>query len=170
MTAGQKAYKRLPGRGVRIYRQSLWLGSDHLLSVINRGYSEDYKRFYFRDVRAIQIRRTGLYRFLNLTMGLLLLFCLTIQLLAKIAWEWSDAAQLVFASCTAIAALTLLLNFLLGPTCEVHLYTAVHTERLTALVRMRTAQKAMALLRARIESVQGLLTHEEIQRVAGAMP
>lgn len=163
-------YKRLPGRGVRVYRQSLWLASDHVLNVINRGYSEDYKRFYFRDVRAIQIRRTGLYRRLNLTLGAVLLFCLTIQVLANVAWRWDEVAQLLFAGCTTIAALSFLVNFLLGPSCEVHLYTAVHTERLSSLVRTRTAQKAVAMLRARIEGAQGLLTQEEVMRVTGAAP
>ena len=40
-------------------RASLWLGPDHLLCVDTNGYSETYKRFYFRDIQAITIRESA---------------------------------------------------------------------------------------------------------------
>src|SRR5438477_12551721 len=37
---------------------SLWLGKDHLLCIDSNGYTENYKRFYFRDIQALLIRKT----------------------------------------------------------------------------------------------------------------
>ena len=34
---------------------SLWQGKDHLLSIDSSGYTEEYKRFYYRDIQAIII-------------------------------------------------------------------------------------------------------------------
>ena len=41
-----------------ISRSSLWLGRDHLLCVDSSGYTETYKRFYFRDIQAVTIVAT----------------------------------------------------------------------------------------------------------------
>src|SRR6266853_1047397 len=37
---------------------SLWLGKDHVLCIDTSGYNESYKRFYFRDIQALVIRKT----------------------------------------------------------------------------------------------------------------
>lgn len=162
-------YMRLPGRGGSFYKQSLWLGPDHLLSVTNRGYSEDYKRFYYRDVRAIQIRRTSAYAVINVVCGAFLMICVVVQLLGAFLWGWTEGAQVAFALCTGLFATLCLVNVLLGPTCAVHLYTAVHNESMPSLNRLRSADKATRLLRAKIESVQGALTRESVLQNAGAL-
>ena len=61
MASGQSEYKRLPGRSwlTLAGRHSIWLSSNHLLSVWNHYVTEDYKRFYFHDVQAIWIRETS---------------------------------------------------------------------------------------------------------------
>ena len=68
MPRAPKEYRRLPGRGTLLdgdkwYATSralctVWMGSDHLLLVSRAGYTENYKRFYFRDIQAIIIRKT----------------------------------------------------------------------------------------------------------------
>ena len=68
MPRAPKEYQRLPGRGTLLdgdkwYATSramctVWLGRDHLLLVSRAGYTENYKRFYFRDIQAIIIRKT----------------------------------------------------------------------------------------------------------------
>ena len=52
-------------------RSSLWLGSDHLLCIDTTGYTENYKRFYFRDIQAIVIRKTEAWKFVALALGAL---------------------------------------------------------------------------------------------------
>ena len=53
-------YRRLPGRAFSLVsRDSLWLAEDHLLSVQSNRFSEDYRRYYFRDIQAFAIQRTA---------------------------------------------------------------------------------------------------------------
>src|SRR5207247_848529 len=67
MPATEKEYHRLPGTGRRrqgfvsasAIRSRIWLGKAHLLCVDSMVFSEDYKRFYFRDIQAVVIRRTS---------------------------------------------------------------------------------------------------------------
>src|SRR5205809_7300860 len=62
----EKAYRRLPGRtsGFLSYSR-LWLGPDHLLLARTAFFSEEYKRFYFRDIQAVVPRRTTLREILH---------------------------------------------------------------------------------------------------------
>ena len=57
----RKEYKRIGGRGSRrrqfFTRNTLWLGADHLLQGEHTGYTEEYKRFYFRDIQGITVKR-----------------------------------------------------------------------------------------------------------------
>ena len=39
-------------------RSSLWLGKDHLLRIDSSGYTENYRRFFLRDIQAVIIRKT----------------------------------------------------------------------------------------------------------------
>ena len=52
-------YEKLPGhrRGL-IVGSSVWLAPDHLLLVKSKRLNEVYKRFYFRDIKAIGIADT----------------------------------------------------------------------------------------------------------------
>ena len=52
------AYRRLTRSraGVGSY-SSLWLGADHVMQLSSTGYTESYRRFYFRDIQAIFLVR-----------------------------------------------------------------------------------------------------------------
>ncbi|HWI55617.1 MAG TPA: hypothetical protein VNZ22_00220, partial [Bacillota bacterium] len=70
------AYERLtrayPRSGFAVAvaaRSSLWLGPDHLLCIETTGYTETYKRFYFRDIQAVLIRQTKRQRNWTLAFG-----------------------------------------------------------------------------------------------------
>jgi hypothetical protein len=59
-------YKRLPGNGANfLERITLYLATDHLLYVSSTGFSESYRRFYFRDIHAITVRKTAVGAFVN---------------------------------------------------------------------------------------------------------
>src|SRR6185503_15449364 len=59
MPRAEKIYRRLPGRGMAVLQHArVYQGPDHLLQVVSTGYSEIYKRFYFRDIQAISIHKT----------------------------------------------------------------------------------------------------------------
>ena len=53
----QFPYKRLPGRRAGLFSvNTLWMADDHLLSVHSHRVTEQYRRFYFRDIQAICIQ------------------------------------------------------------------------------------------------------------------
>src|SRR5436305_8222975 len=84
---------------------SLWLGKDHLLCIDTTGYTETYKRFYFRDIQAIVIRRTESWKFTSLGLGVLAaLFTLIAGLQGLIAMRY------VFGLVAGLFGVALILN------------------------------------------------------------
>jgi hypothetical protein len=149
-------YKRLSGRGnsLRVTntpfaRFSLWLGEDHVLQSCSYGYSEEYRRFYFRDIQAIVLRKTLVWTVVNVV-------CIIVVCLSALSWFAGDVGLKTFgAICGIPFLLFLVFNLLLGPTCECRLLTAVQTEPLPSLSRMRSARKAIGTILPLIERTQG---------------
>lgn len=159
----QAEYKRLPGTGYAFLgfgRSSLWLGEDHILMIVRRGYVEEYKRFYFRDICTIVIQKTGLYLALNAAAGLLLSAFLFLHFLGVIQWHWSNAEHIALAIPSASLLLILLINALKGPTCLTKLGTAVHAVTVPSMNRLRTSLRIVATIRKKIEETQGYLSRE----------
>ena len=161
-----KEYVRLPGRGVRregnflittAMRQSqLWLAADHLLLVDSTVTSQDLKRFYFRQIQALQLRKTRRGFWFNIT------FSLFTALFALFASQVNDPVGFgILATITGVFGLLLVINSIIGPTSEVFIQTAVQREMLPSLGRLRTARKVLARLKPLIEQAQGSLTNEE---------
>jgi hypothetical protein len=145
-----KEYKRLPGVKKGFFSlNSLWTGTDHLLSISSFRFVEDYKRFYYQDIEAIVVRKTLLGKIQNLSLVLLAGFVI----FASLSFEGAAAA--VFWTLTGAVLLLMGFNFLMGPTCVCHLQTAVQNEKLPSLHRLRTARKAIKRLRPLIEAAQG---------------
>lgn len=166
MSNKAKEYNRLPGkkRGFGGGYNTLWLGKDHLLSIASKVFFEDYKRFYYGDIQAIITRKTAQGKILTILLALLGgLFVLLAALIAEIG-------LVIFGILAGVTLLLLLINWLCGPTCLCHLYTEVQTEKLPSLNRLRTAQKAMNLLRPLIEQAQGTLTPEASRAEASGRP
>jgi hypothetical protein len=145
------AYKRLPGKkkGFLIGHHTLWQGSDHLLQIYSRLGAEDYKRYYFDDIQAIITRKTGSGRIQNIVLAALTgLFCL-------FAFTSGGGLSIFHAAIAAAILLILLINVLRGPTCETVLLTAVQTEKLYSLHRLKKTEPVMNRLRSIIERRQG---------------
>jgi len=165
MARQEREYQRLPGRGrkrggffaLTPTRASLWAGREHLLYVFSTGYTEEYKRFYYRDIQAIVTRKTNrgsAWNFLSaLSLFLFALLALT---------RTTTTVAIIFWILSGLSLLVLIGNLLLGPTCICHLQTAVSREELPSLSRERNAMKAVTLLKPLIEGAQGMLTPEEI--------
>lgn len=151
MTNEIPTYQRLPGKkkGFLIGHHTLWQGADHLLQIYSRLGVEDYKRYYFDDIQAIITRKTGSGRIQNIVIGALSgLFCL-FAVTSGGGWSFFHAAL------AAAILLILLINVLKGPTCETVLLTAVQTEKLYSLHRLKTTEPVMNRLRSIIERRQG---------------
>src|SRR5439155_11166424 len=98
---------------------SLWLGPDHLLCIDSNGYTENYKRFYFRDIQAFIARKTDGYKYASLVLGLIGLF------LGIMAAVTSDSVgRIILFSAAGLFLLCMSLNLLFGPTTLCYLQTA----------------------------------------------
>jgi|GEM_PF-635702 len=165
MTAEKKEYTKLPGsgtssEGMASTRYYLWLGADHLLSVIREGYYEQYKRFYFKDIQAIILRKTLTGRIVNYVLGAFLLVFLAL-LTAGITNNWDEIGIWMLAWMAGFFLIFLLLNWFKGPTCQCFLRTAVQVDRLYSLNRLPVAMRTIRLIAATVEATQGKLSQEE---------
>jgi hypothetical protein len=146
------SYKRLPGKKKNLAGcYTLYQGADHLLLVYARFGLEDYRRFYFSDIQAISTYKTatGLVQNIIITIiGALFGFLLIPE---------GDVSATTGIIITAIFAVLLTINILRGPTCETTIKTAVQTEKLHPLNRLKRAHKVMDQIAPLIRRFQGEL-------------
>ena len=156
MSKIRKIYERVPGKkkSFLIGYYTLWHGTDHLLLMYSRLGIEDYRRFYFVDIQSIITHKTVTGKIQNLILGMFLLIFGIMTIRTNGGWAIFGG---IMAGCFVIF---LCLNWLRGPTCVTHLRTAVQTEKLHSLYRLKNAQKIMNRLRPLIEQVQGHLSPE----------
>jgi len=161
MAKKQKEYHKLPGtkKGFLIGRYALWQGVDHLLHVFSRIGVEDYKRFYFNDIQAIITRKTLVGKIQNIVLGVLTLLLALPAILNDGGWS------IFWAAFAGVLLMLLLINLYRGPTCETKLLTAVQTEKLHSLHRLKNAFKVMDGLRPHIQSTQGTLSPKDLDKI-----
>lgn len=167
MDSPQPLYAKLPGRGRRgsaifsYARSRLWLGDDHLLAVDFTVASEEYRRFYFRDIEAVIIRRTSGRQVWNWILCLLLL--LSAGPFVALWWSEGEGGFLVASIILALFWLVfIVINSARGATCQTHLRTAVQQEQLPSLGRLPVARKVLARVQPLIVAAQGAATPEEL--------
>ena len=168
MPKAPKEYQRLPGRGslvegnrwLAVTRSlcTVWMARDHLLLISRTGYTETYKRFYFRDIQAVIIRKTATAFVWNIVLMILALASILLGVVLS-----SVAARIVWASVGGFFVVLALLNLWRGATCVTHIKTAVQTERLGAWNRMRATRNGMAMIRPRLLEAQGELPRQELR-------
>jgi hypothetical protein len=148
-------------------RTRLWLAKDHLLSVDYQWYSEDYKRFYFRDIQAMIIRKTRTGRTINEVLTPLTCIVVALAVSLSIASGFDDGFAIFWWIIGAVLLAFLVANIIMGPTCKCYMKTAVQTEELPSLRRLRRTRKVLARVRPLIVAAQGELTLEEIAARTG---
>ena len=154
-----KRYRRLPGRGTSVAHYiRLFQGGDHLLQVSSTGYSELYKRFYFRDIQTITIRKTGWASVWTILFAVLILgfFLLGLGL--------AGTGRMVLWSIAGFFLACLVVHLRLGPACVCHIRTAVQLERLPTLRRVKAARKTINRIKPLIAEAQGQLSAEELRQ------
>ena len=162
MAPKTKEYHKLPGskKGFLIGKYTLWQGADHLLQVYSRVGVEEYKRFYFNDIQAVITRKTAVGKIQNIVMGCLVLIFILPAISLDGGWF------LFYAIVPAAMLLLLLVGLFKGPTCETKLMTAVQTEKLHSLHRLKNTFKVMDRLGIQIQRTQGTLKREELDNVS----
>jgi hypothetical protein len=161
MARKDKKYNKLPGskKGFLFGKYTLWQVADHLLHVFSRFGVEDYKRFYFSDIQAIITRKTVAGKVYNIIMGSLSLLFLVPFFAFDGPWS------IFFLLVSGIMLFIMLINLYRGPTCETRLMTAVQTEKLQSLNRLKKTFEVMDSLRPHIQQAQGSLSREDIIKI-----
>lgn len=149
-------------------RSSLWLGPDHLLFVETTGYTETYKRFYFRDIQAISVRETGTFAMVNGILGIIFGAAMIPILLSIRSGDGIVIFWLVFV--LLLLGLPLALNIIWGPTCTSFLRTAVQTQEMASLARVRKTRRILNRIRPLIAAAQGEISAEEVSARLRGIP
>jgi hypothetical protein len=146
-------YEKLPGhrRGL-VLGSSLWLGPDHLLSVRSQRFREQYKRYYFRDIRAIAIARSRRFHIStrSLAIGAVWFIAQIVVAVNRLSWApWLWLVPVLLAIVWAYISLE--------KSCRCRIYTAVSADGLPSVYRIWTARRFLAILEPHIRSAQGTL-------------
>ena len=155
-----RAANRLSFAAARTTNSSLWLGSDHLLSVDSGTFTENYKRFYFRDIQAITIEKTKNWTIWNYIWGVAVFITLVSAIVdlpkgPSSQWSGNDAvAAIIFGGFATLFGIFLVIHLLLGPTCKCYLRTAVQIEEFPSLRRLRKTRKILERIRPLITAAQ----------------
>ncbi len=154
MNPAEVSYRRLPGRAFGVFQtHALWMTDDHLLLVQGSPVGEVYRRFYFRDIAAVVQRRTSSRLVINLA-AMLLCGVSLVPWAMTLSVESLRDFHLWEAAFVGIFVGVALVNTLRGPTCAVHIQTAVQFERVGSLSRVRSAQRVLTMLRPLILAAQ----------------
>ena len=166
MAQDTSEYHKLPGskKGFLIGKYTLWQGSDHLLQIFSRVGVEEYKRFYFNDIQAVITRKTALGTIQNIFMGFLVLIFTLPALFFDGGWS------LFYGVVAAAMLLLLVVGLFKGPTCKTILMTAVQTEKLHTLHRLKTTSRVMDRLRVHIHQTQGAVNREALNKMPTRPP
>ena len=168
----QERYRKLPGRSRPIFavadagQQRLWLGPDHILNVRSAWSTESHRQYQLKDIQAITVTGTDRGRNLNFILGIVaaILSATTAYLLVGIPGNAFAATLGVIAGlAAAVCVVYLLSNVLQGKTCVCRLYTAVQTQELRSLGRIRTANRFLDIVKPLIDVVQGPVSEEMLQ-------
>lgn len=158
MSDRNNSYKKLKGSAL-ISSNRLYTGPDHLLSSNSNFFSEEYLRFYYKDIQSIITRKTLTGKILNISFIVILILTLTPALI--LTRGWSD----FFFVLASVFFILLVINLLKGPTSVCHLQTPIQTARLSSIRRIKSAEKALAQLTPLIENSQGTLTEQNFKDI-----
>ena len=128
---------------------SIWLAEDHLLLCEDVQFLERYKRFYFKDIQALIIRKTSNSFIVSLVAFTLALIFLFFLVHAKKGWN------IFWGILVGFNALILVINIIKGQSCVTYLQTAVQKEEFKSLNRIKKFNKFLAKIKPIIFTIQG---------------
>jgi hypothetical protein len=140
-------YRRIRGARWSWGRSALRLADDHLLLCDSgSGFVERYKRFYFRDIEAIIIRKTPNW-IAAVAIWAFIAFCF---FLVGISVGWNTFLEVMEGIC----GFFILRNVIRGPSSRTHIQTAVQNDVLPMVKRTRKARRVLRSLFPLIEQAQ----------------
>ncbi len=162
-------YLRLPGSAGLIFRKSLWLGPDHVLSINSNVSTHEYRRFYFGEIQALVA--TGVEsstRYYGLVFAAIAGTFAVALGVKNYDRQFPVDMQLFWTVVCALACIALVVFALTRPRVRCSIKTRAGTQFLPSLKSMERVQRVAAILKAEIDNVQGplvgdLLTYSPIE-------
>jgi hypothetical protein len=148
-------YRKLPGRGSGVISiATLWESDTHLLLVTSWPSGETYRRFFYADIQALILRRTNQRFVINTVLGVIVVVAsaplVASMFVNSVELGWRVASGIVAGVCLFF----ILVNSLLGRTCNLHVQTPIQCERMPNVRRERQARKILARIQPLIEAAQ----------------
>jgi hypothetical protein len=138
----------------------IYLGKDHLLAVESNIFTEKYYRFYFSDIQAFIVRRTGRGTIWSVVLGSIALLMTTCSILSIPPDKWAPTPGYFILALTAM--ILVIVNLKKGPACVTHVQTSVTVQKIGALNRIERTEQILRELRSCIRKNQGSLSKERI--------
>ena len=150
--SAEKPIRRMPGRRRGVLRRtSLWDAGDYLLSVNGTAFSERYRRYYYRDIKAIVMQNTARAG----SIGVLFLLTLASLFLVGVSTVPAVAPFAKWLWVAPLFVMTWLVYADVARSCRVFIYTAVSSEELPGLIRRAAARRTLPLILEKIRQAQG---------------
>lgn len=152
-------YSKIPGIGTGrgsfqvALRARLYQGPDHLLIVYSTGYTEEYKRIFYRDIRYVEVKKSDRAIWYGLISGSAML----LLILCALANPGATIPILIFGIPFLI---WFVINLLLGSGCVCRINTNVQTLELPAPRRKRKVAFLIDFLRSKTEAVNTSTTEQ----------
>lgn len=140
-----------------------YLADDHLLLVQESMTAQEYRRFYFRDIQAVIVRKTAGGSILIILYSILLVVFLVSFLSVYVDTGGITGPRIInpvsLATVGLAAALLalLIINIVKGPTVICCLQTAANVQKVPMIKRLNHARRFIEQLRGPIEQIQGPL-------------
>jgi len=142
-----------------LFGGSVWLFSDHVLSIRNMRFLEEYARYYYKDIQAIEVRRAPRFCFpLWMVCVFLLLGVLGLIFLFRAP---HIVATVSFGVLLVLAGFNAYRSFF--QSCVCHIVTAVSTDAIPAMFRIKATHRTVEMIRDRVTAVQGALEFDAEQ-------
>jgi hypothetical protein len=151
-----KIYHPIPGigsgrGGVQVaIRSRIYQGPDHLLVVQSTGYTEEYKRIFYRDLQYVEVRVNRKRFWQAMISGAFVLLSVLLYVLL-IYLKVSTVAAQILGLCFLI---WFVVNLALGPTCDCFVRTSVQTLQIPAPGRMKKVPVLIAFLQTKIAALE----------------
>ena len=158
-----KLYSKLPGVTYNsLGSDTVWAGLDHLLLMRSNGMSENYRRFYYKDILGIVITRT---RKAYVILLLILAFTLITGGFTYALWQNGQTSASLSIGIMFLVFFTFLLGLLIkGSSCQCCIITAVQKENIPAVQYLKQALAMMAILKPLITKAQGVLAPDDVEK------
>jgi hypothetical protein len=128
-------------------RHRLYQSPDHLLVVQTSGYTEEYRRVFYRDILCVVIRHNQRYIWTSVVLGIIVLL-LCLLLLIPVSWIIVGLLCLPFV-------IVLVWNFSRGPSCDCYITTRVQTVSIPTPQRLNKVPLLLQFLETKVPASTG---------------